>query len=98
MTTPKKEYPYHSDPRLVKIKNNLVENFGYGKIEARQIALEVIENMRKYDILEKLRENNAIKAKVAYDNHTRAIERPKTILEQRMERQRGNIRVQVRQR
>lgn len=93
MTTPKKQYPYHSDPRLVKIKNNLIENFGYGKMEARQLALEIIDNMRKYDILEKLRDDNVRKAKEAYDNHTRTPERPKTILEQRMERQRGNVRV-----
>jgi hypothetical protein len=91
MATPKKEYPYHSNPRLVKIINNLVENFGYPKLEARQIALEVIENMDKYDKLE------AIRARSLSDNQT-VHRRPKTILEQRMEAKSGNVRVQVRER
>lgn len=91
MTTPKKEYPYHSEPRLVKIKNNLVENFGYSKMEARRLAQEIIDSLSRYDTLEKLREDNLRKAREAYDNHTRTPVRPKSILEQRMEARRGNV-------
>jgi hypothetical protein len=91
MATPRKEYPYHSNPRLVKIINNLVENFGYAKLEARHLALEVVANMDMYDRLE------AIKERSLSDNRT-AVQRPKTILEQRMEAKRGNVRVQVRER
>ena len=98
MTTPKKEYPYDTEPRLVKIKNNLIENFGYEKVEARHMAHEIIDNMRKYDILEKLREDSIRKQRELSDNRTLEAARPKTILEQRMERQRGNLRIQVRER
>jgi hypothetical protein len=91
MTTPKKEYPYHSDPRLVKIKNNLVENFGYARLEARRLAQEIVDNMETYDRIEEIKARTQATMKALYDNHTRAPLRPKTILEQRMEAKRGNV-------
>ena len=84
---------YMEPPKVKLIKDNLVENFGYGKIDARRIAYEIIDNMEKYDRLEKLREDNLRKAREAYDNHTRVPIRPKTILEQRAEAKRGNVRI-----
>jgi hypothetical protein len=97
MATPRKEFPYQEPPRVKKVKDNLVENFGYGKIEARRLAYEIVEQLDKYANLEELRLANLRKAqeqvKQVYDNHTR----PKTILEQRMEAKGANLRVQVRE-
>lgn len=93
MTTPKKEYPYDSDPKLLKIKNNLVENFGYGKVEARHLAYEIMKNMTTYDRIEELRMKANATMKELYDNHTRAAIKPKTLLERRMEAKHGNVRV-----
>lgn len=87
------EGAYAEPPKVKKIKDNLVENFGYGKIEARRIAYEILDNMQKYDRLEEIRARTQATMKALYDNHTRVPVRPKSILEQRMEAQRGNIRV-----
>ena len=53
MTTPRKEHPYRMAPRLEKVKANLVENFGYGKIEAKALAVEICANLdRHVDMIE----------------------------------------------
>lgn len=98
MATPRKEFPYQEPPRVKMIKDNLVENFGYGKIEARRLAYEIVENLKRYADLEEIRLANLRKAneqlkQVVYDNHTR----PKTLLERRMEAKGANLRVQVRE-
>lgn len=48
MTTPKKEHPYRESPRVEKVKANLVENFGYGKREAKELALEMCANVDRH--------------------------------------------------
>lgn len=98
MATPRKEFPYQEPPRVKKIKDNLVENFGYGKIEARHLAYEVVSNLDNYVALEESRlasirkANEELKQAVS-DNRTR----PKTLLERRMEAKGANLRVQVRE-
>lgn len=48
MATPKKEYPYRELPRVEMVKANLVENFGYGRREAKELALEVCANLDRH--------------------------------------------------
>ena len=48
MTTPKKEFPYRESPRVEKVKANLVENFGYGRREAKELALEMCANIDRH--------------------------------------------------
>lgn len=81
------ENAYKESPRVLKIKDNLVNNFGYGKIEAREIAREVVANLDRYLALENLRLRKAIEAS---DNRT-LLAKPKTILELRAEAKRGNV-------
>ena len=48
MATPKKEHPYRMSPRLEKVKANLVDNFGYSKTEAKELAIESCASLDKY--------------------------------------------------
>lgn len=48
MTTPRKEHPYRMAPRLEKVKANLVENFGYGKLDAKALAVEICANLDRH--------------------------------------------------
>lgn len=48
MATPRKEHPYKKPPRVEKVIANLVDNFGYGRLEARGLATEVCDNLDRH--------------------------------------------------
>lgn len=91
MTTPRKQYPYDSEPHLVMIKTNLVENFGYSRLEARRLAREIMDNLNTYDRIEEIKAKSAAAMKEVYDNRTREAIKPKTLLQRRMEAKHGNL-------
>ena len=48
MATPRTVHPYRKPPRVEKVIANLVDNFGYGKLEARKLAVEVCDNLDRH--------------------------------------------------
>ena len=86
-----REDAYAEPPKVQKIKDNLVENFGYGKIEARRLAYEVLDNLERYLRIEEQKIAQFNKLKELSDNRTVEQRRPKSILEIRAEAKNRNI-------
>lgn len=47
MATPKKEHPYRDNPDVENIKSTLID-FGYQRLEAKQLAREIAQNLKNY--------------------------------------------------
>ena len=47
MATPKSEHPYRDTPRIERVKETIIQ-FGYGRLEARYLARDIVKNLDNY--------------------------------------------------